>query len=116
MPRSAVCKTVGIVKIGSCLVERYHHHPPYFDRNAQRCAAGLLIRVSQVRSLIGQPDPRPYAGYQVGAMRLALGVLGIHTCLPSGYSSERVKRMCGSYQPRVGMDRATTQIGAYGNK
>ena len=27
----------------------------FVDRNAQRCAAGLLIRVSQVRSLIGQP-------------------------------------------------------------
>ncbi len=25
------------------------------DRNAQRCAAGLLIRVRQVRSLFGQP-------------------------------------------------------------
>jgi hypothetical protein len=24
--------------------------------------------------------------------------------------------MCGSYQPRVGMDRATTQIGASGKK
>lgn len=28
VPLTAVCKTVGFVKSGSCLVERYHHHPP----------------------------------------------------------------------------------------
>ena len=31
------------------------HHKEFFDRNAQRCAAGLLIRVRLVRSQFGQP-------------------------------------------------------------
>ena len=38
------------------LAVRFCQGAPDIDRNAQRCAAGLLIRVSQVRSLIGQPD------------------------------------------------------------
>ena len=38
------------------LVVQFGYPLPNIDRNAQRCAAGLLIRVSQVRSLIGQPS------------------------------------------------------------
>ena len=35
---------------------RARHDPPSFiDRNAHRCAAGLLIRVRLVRSQLGQP-------------------------------------------------------------